>query len=69
MHDNQYRGILLDVDDPPVTSETDANIQPPPTLINGILFLLKQLVKPVMHIFYLVLGLGTENANNVIIGK
>ena len=68
-HDNQYRGILVDVDDPPVISETDSNLEPPPTLINGILFLLKQMVKPVIHIIYLVMGFGTENANHVVIGK
>ena len=67
--DNQYRGILVDVDDPPVVSQIESNLAPPPTLMNGILFLLKQLVKPFMKIFYLILGIGIENANNVIIGK
>ena len=66
---NQYRGILVDIDDPPTTSETDNNLTPPPSLVNGIAFILQEIFKSIMSSLSLVLGFGTEIANNVIIGK
>ena len=67
--ENQYRGILVDIDDPPTTSDTDNNLTPPPSLVNGIAYILQEIFKSIMSSLSLVLGFGTEIASNVVIGK
>ena len=66
---NQYRGILVDIDDPPTTSDTDNNLTPPPSLVNGIAYILQEIFKFIMSSLSLVLGFDTEIASNVVIGK
>ena len=67
--EDKFRGILVDVDDPPTVSNEETNLEPPPTLINGVLYLLQKMLKPLLHVFSQVLGFGIGKANNIVIGK
>ena len=65
----EYRGILVDIDDPPTNIEEASNAEPPPSLINVFSLFLQGIFKSVLNIFSLMLGFNLENLDNVILGK
>ena len=68
-YENEYRGILVDIDDPPTTPDTDNNLTPAPSLVNGIVYIVQEIFKSILSSLSLVFGFGTEIASNVVIGK
>ena len=65
----EYRGILVDIDDPPTNIEEASNAEPPPSLINVFSLFLRGIFKSLLKIFSLMLGFNVKNLDNVILGK
>ena len=65
----EYRGILVDIDDPPTNVHEESNAEPPPSLINVFSLFLHGIFKSIINIFSLMFGFNIKNLDNVVLGK
>ena len=59
----------MDVDDPPITSDDEGNLQAPPTLTNVISIFLTGIFKSVLNVLSMMVGFSFENLNNIVLGR